>query len=166
MLILFKKIILLNSKKYFCVNYFIDTDNLEIPDKNIFTATELVHIIPTYNAELYNDFISSNSWVRSFYPNKKMFEGRLPSGNNLIKRISEKMLSGRMGEKIDKWCFQRTIGHWKKKFPEFNEEEFDLNLRSKKNVSKHHPQGFQFKVTKAYEEKIKWFEKKLNIKLA
>ncbi|MEZ5195381.1 MAG: hypothetical protein R2764_02960 [Bacteroidales bacterium] len=33
MLIAFKKIFLFNSCKYFCVNYFIDTNNLEIEEK-------------------------------------------------------------------------------------------------------------------------------------
>src|SRR5687768_7852879 len=51
LLVLFKKLFLFNSRKYFCVNYFIDTDHLEIPDKNIFTATEIVFLIPTYNHE-------------------------------------------------------------------------------------------------------------------
>src|SRR4029453_8923510 len=52
-LILFKKLFLLNSKKYFCINYFIDSDNLEIPDQNIFTATELTTLIPMHDYELY-----------------------------------------------------------------------------------------------------------------
>ncbi|WP_201297583.1 nucleotidyltransferase domain-containing protein, partial [Flavobacterium sp. 9AF] len=36
-LVLFKKIFLLNSKKYFCMNYFISSAYLEIEEKNIFT---------------------------------------------------------------------------------------------------------------------------------
>jgi hypothetical protein len=52
LLVLYKKLILFNSHKHFCVNYFIDSDSLEIPDKNIFTSTELVFILPMYNTEL------------------------------------------------------------------------------------------------------------------
>jgi len=37
LLVLFKKIFLLNSYKYFCINYFISEDNLEIEEKNIYT---------------------------------------------------------------------------------------------------------------------------------
>jgi hypothetical protein len=69
LLILFKKIFLLNSKKYFCVNYFIDTESLQIPDKNIFTATELVTLIPIYNYDLYRKFYKENDWVKSFFGN-------------------------------------------------------------------------------------------------
>jgi hypothetical protein len=59
-LMLFKKIFLLNSKKYFCLNYFIDAESLEIPDKNIFTATEIAFLIPLRNAELCGKFLSAN----------------------------------------------------------------------------------------------------------
>ena len=46
LLILYKKIFLLNSRRDFCLNYFIDTDHLEIEDQNLFTATELVTLVP------------------------------------------------------------------------------------------------------------------------
>ena len=54
LLMLFKKIFLLNSRKIFCINYFVDTESLEIEEKNIFTATELATLIPTYGTELYD----------------------------------------------------------------------------------------------------------------
>jgi hypothetical protein len=38
------------------------------------------------------------------------------------------------------------LNRWKKKFPHLSELEFDVDFRSKKNVSKHHPQGFQRRV--------------------
>ena len=48
-----------------------------------------------------------------------------------------------------------TIKKWKRKFPHLNNSEFELNMRSKKNVSKHHPQGFQTKVLEAVNERMK-----------
>ena len=46
LLVLYKKIFLLNSHKYFCVNYFVDTKHLEIAEKNLFTATESITLLP------------------------------------------------------------------------------------------------------------------------
>jgi len=66
-LMLFKKVFLLNSKKYFCINYFIDTDNLEIQEKNLFTATELAFLKPLINAELYAAFMDANRWVKNLF---------------------------------------------------------------------------------------------------
>lgn len=159
-LVLFKKIFLLNSKKYFCVNYFIDENNLTIPDKNIFTATELSFLIPTYNFKLYNQLIMENNWCRDLYPNKKITRDaeNIAFKNGLVKRSVEWILNGRLGERLDTIFFSRTIKYWKKKFVEFDDSSFDLNLRSRKNVSKHHPRGFQYKVLKELEEKKARFE--------
>ena len=46
LLMLYKKIFLFNSRRYFCVNYFVSSSQLEIEEQNRFTATELKTLIP------------------------------------------------------------------------------------------------------------------------
>lgn len=169
LLILFKKIFLFNSHKYFCVNYFIDTNSLEIPDKNLFAATELLSIIPAVDADLYKKLILANSWIKEYYPNGKLKDEKYfvhKPNTSFLKKVGEKILSGKFGNWLDNKCFKTTLSTWKRKFEHFNKEEFDLNLRTRKNVSKHHPNGFQIKVMKAFEENVKKFEDKYNISLA
>ncbi len=157
LLIAFKKIFLFNSHKYFCVNYFVDSANLNIPDKNIFVATEIKTLLPTYNSFLFKHFLTSNDWTNEYLPNKKETnysfcsdEIRKPVISNLI----SKTLNSSLGDRIDNFCFKLTLKRWKMKFPDFSINDFDLNLRSRKNVSKHHPRGFQKKVLEAYKEKL------------
>ena len=70
LLVLYKKVFLFNSHKYFCINYLIDTEHLEIEEKNIFTATECATLLPIFNTAFYHKFINANAWAyRSFYPN-------------------------------------------------------------------------------------------------
>jgi hypothetical protein len=167
MLVMFKKLFLFNSHKYFCVNYFVDTSNLEIPDKNTFTATELISIIPTYNSGIYDQLMGTNKWTSNYFPNS-LHKSSTQSNNenkSFIKMAMEWMFSGKIGDKIDDKCFRFTLRQWKKKFSDFDESQFDLRLRSRKNVSKHHPNGFQEKVMKSYEANIKEFENKFNISL-
>ncbi|MEZ4965453.1 MAG: hypothetical protein R2791_09430 [Saprospiraceae bacterium] len=54
---------MLNSHKYFCVNYFVDTEHLEIEDKNLFTATETVTLLPLYGRDWYEGFYKALSWA-------------------------------------------------------------------------------------------------------
>lgn len=70
----------------------------------------------------------------------------------------EKLLSGNMGEKLDIWALKMTLKHWRKKFPAMKAEHFDINFKSNRNISKHHPNGFQLKVQDAFEKRIKEFE--------
>jgi hypothetical protein len=169
MLVLFKRVFLFNSHKYFCVNYFIDSRDLEIPDKNIFTATELATLIPTCNTSLHRKLMQANSWVKEFFPNTMLEsisgEG-IPPNNSWVKKLGEKLFSGKFGDMLDDYCYKVTVAEWGKKFKEFTDTEFELNLRSQKNVSKHHPRGFQFKVVNAFKDKIKGFEQKFNVDLS
>jgi len=167
-LILFKKIFLLNSKKFFCVNYFIDSDNLQILDKNIFTATEIVTLLPMYNYDIYLKFISENSWMKSFFPNAhaRKEEGVAKVSNSSMKRFTEKILMGKIGEWLDTLLYRYTLNHWKRKFDWQPRNEFEVNMRTRKSVSKHHPQGFQFQVLKKYEERIRAFENEHELTLS
>lgn len=153
LLVGFKKVFLLNSRKYFCVNYFVGSDNLSIPDCNIFTATEIASLIPVYNFSGYNSFIEQNKWVYKHLPNFDLNKKKSTSAKNesIIKKVSERLLSTGIGAFADKQLFKLTLNIWQRKFKHFNKSDFDLNMRSRKNVSKHHPSGFQQKVLRLWD---------------
>jgi len=165
LLTIFKKIFLWNSHRNFCLNYFIDTNSLEIPDKNVFTATEIAFLLPMYNYLLYQEFMKANDWYRLEYPNLNHRSEALKIKPPLLKRILEKILNNRIGNKLDDWSFSVISGFWRKKFSYFSEKQFSLNMRSLKNVSKHHPNSFQERVLKTYKEKIFLFEKSTGFSL-
>ena len=165
-LMLYKKLFLLNSHKYFCVNYLITTDQLEIPDKNLFTATEVVTLIPTYRADLYEQFQAANKWAREFYPAYTIqpTNGAILIEDGSIKNRLEKILNGKIGDKIESKCLKLTLKFWKRKFKHFDPETFELALRSNNSTSKHHPRNFQKNVMDSYNERCEeyahLFEKK------
>jgi hypothetical protein len=157
LLIAFKKIFLFNSKKYFCVNYFIGEDHLEIPDKNTFVATEIATLLPLSNKVLFEKFLNANAWTKEFLPNKmqyKTFFLKDKKRRAFLPWFFEILLRNPFGDWLDKFCFRLTLNNWQKKFPDFDQDDFDLNLRSKKAVSKHHPRGFQQKVLLELDKKL------------
>jgi predicted nucleotidyltransferase len=156
LLTLYKKVVLLNSRKYFCINYFVDTENMQIPDKNIFTATEIAFLLPTYNHASYEAFMKENEWVKTYYPNKKLFDAtdvRKPSSSP-IKKLAEFLLSGPAGNYFEKSCMRITELYRKRRFRHLNEIEYKHRLRATKGVSKHHPNSFQTRVLSAYEKNL------------
>ena len=161
LLILYKKVFLLNSRKYFCVNYFVDENNLEIEEKNRFTATELVTLIPTYNANIFERLKQQNQWVKNYFPHHQWNSNpETPSGKpKLLKRLLEFLLSRTIGNWLDRAAMKVTLIFWKRKFEHFTDEQFDLALKSRNYVSKHHPQNFQSQVLLKFEEKINSFLK-------
>lgn len=159
-LVVFKKLFLFNSKQFFCVNYFVDEENLAIPDHNIFTAIETAFLLPVYNKALIDNFKNANAWSQDFVP---CFEH--PTAVNEVKgkswlgRFFEFILKGKFGDRIDLWMMKFTYKRWEKKFKDFDSTKFELTMRSNRGVSKHHPRDFQNKVLKAYNERLE----KLNL---
>jgi hypothetical protein len=158
-LMLFKKLFLLNSKKYFCINYVIDTETLEIPEKNIFTATELAFLIPLKNPPLCEKFLNSNTWVQSFFPNLTFnLNGCRHSADPLPKKILEKTFNGKAGDTLDSHFMEIYKHRSQRKFGKKVNGYFDLNFKNDKNVSKYHPHGFQQIIIERYKRRISEFE--------
>jgi hypothetical protein len=161
LLILYKKIFLLNSRKYFCVNYFVDEDNLEIRDKNIFTAIELTYLLPVYNQDTYEQLMSNNKWVlKHFKPINHPISFKTIEKKTKKNHWIESLLGNSLGERLDLFFMGVTINRWKKKFSHFDAEKMELTMRSNRGISKHHPSDFQNKVLSEYAKRLK----KLKIK--
>jgi len=168
LLVAFKKLFLFNSFKYFCVNYFVDEEHLEIEEKNIYAAIELVTLIPTFGADFFEAMERANSWTARYLPNYAWHNtDKLPSGKPaLIKRSVEWLLGGRLGNALDDLCMRITVNHWKKKFHDYNPDDFGVAFKSRKHVSKHHPSYFQKQVLDALDKKVKEFEQQHKVSLA
>lgn len=167
-LTLYKKTVLFNSRKYFCVNYYLDEESLHIPDHNLFTATEIASAGAAFNKEICQSFFEANAWIKEYYPNIKheaVFTVHQPDGG-LWKQLLEKLFEAKAGDVMDEWMMRLFVGHWRAKFRGEDKSRFEVNFRSRKNVSKHHPHGFQFKVLQAYERNVDSFEQRHNVKLS
>lgn len=167
-LALFKRLFLLNSHKFFCTNYLIDSQSLEIEEKNIYTAIETATLIPVYGKELYAKFINKNQWTKHHLPNLELQRTAFITENvSGIKIFIERIFSGKMGEKLDLLFMKLAMQRWKKKFGNsFSSADFELAFKSKRNVSKNHPRFFQKQILNHFHEKIEAFEVSNNIKLS
>lgn len=166
LLMLYKKIFLLNSKKFFCINYFISSSKLEIKEKNRFTATELITLIPIHGKDIFEKFYQSNTWANEYYskftPNlDTITETKTP----LLIKAFETITHNHFGESIDNLFRSITLKKWYSKFGHLEKSDFDVAMKSTKNISKHHPSNFQKKVIQALNNKLEEVEEKFNIKI-
>ena len=166
-LVLYKKVFRLNSRKYFCVNYFVGEKHLAIPDHNVFTATELSHLIPVYGKDVLDDLKHKNQWCREFLPNYSREDtmAMVDSKYSWFKWLGEKVLGGRLGSSFDKWARKQTLKRWKRKFTHFTDDNFELALRSDRNVSKHHPSNFQVQLLEHLDQEAIKFQEETGIKI-
>ena len=164
-LMLFKKLFLLNSKKNFCINYFVDSENLEIKEKNIFTATEIVTLLPTFGKNMYEDFYKKNYWIKQYFPNfpKRNTNKVIDRKDGSFKSFFEKILGNKVGDKIDDFAMSLFERFNKTKYKNYDQEEFKLAFKSSKKESKHHPKFFQKKVLEEFDQRLKSLEATMKI---
>lgn len=167
-LALFKRVFLFNSHKFFCTNYLIDSESLEIEEKNIYTAMETATLIPVYGRDLCEKFISKNQWTSQHLPNVSLHRTAfIEEKPSVVKNIFERILSGPFGERSDLFFMHLAIKRWKKQFGDsFTSVDFELAFKSNRNISKNHPRFFQKKILNHFQKKIIQFEVLNNIKLS
>jgi hypothetical protein len=157
---LFKKLTYLRGHQHrFCMNYYVDEEALEIREKNIFTATELITLIAASGNGDVISFFKANEWTTRFYPryqyrNRESLGTQRPS---LLKRTCEQLLNNRIGDFLDDYFRKVTAGRWKKKEArgDLNLHGFRMSLQSGKHFARPNPEIFQQKVLARYQRKIR-----------
>lgn len=157
----FKKLsFIVGKQNWFCMNYYIDEAAMEIKEQNIFTAMEVVTLIPVYNDELFSKFIENNKWVKSYFPIKKANVTNIVKVKaNFFKQLVEKIFNNKSGDKIDNSLMKLTDKRWQKKTEQkrVNEKGIRMSMQAGKHFSKPDPKNFQQKVIQEYENKLKQF---------
>ncbi|MBS1662117.1 MAG: hypothetical protein JST68_13825 [Bacteroidetes bacterium] len=155
----FKKLnYLRNRQNWYCMNYYVDEEALEIKEKNIFTATEMITLLPASGNGGLVKFFDANNWTSRYFPQynnrTKAAEGPVPS--SIVKNFLEKILDGRWGDRLDD-LFQRwTTQRWQKKEQrgDRNKKGNRMALQNEKHFSRPNPENFQQKVLDRYARRL------------
>jgi hypothetical protein len=163
LLVMYKRLFLRNSHKQFCVNYFVDEQHLEIEEKNLFTATELVTLLPLYNHEAYCAVITTNSWVSNFFPNFRYPPADRPDAGHLsiTKNVIELLITpaSRLLDKSFMWV---SLQRWNRIYgKQYSKQDFEIAFKTRRYVSKNHPSHYQKKILGLYECKLAEFKTRL-----
>lgn len=152
-------------KNWFCLNYFIDTKALEIPEQNIYTAIETATLMPKQGKGLFADFYESNAWVYNYLPN---YTPALQSAANdksiWPKSMVEWMLNNNIGDKLNNALHRFYKKRWgkmlqQKKFAK-NGFQFGSYIAGE-HVCKPIPHYFQAKILGRLEEKMRDIDEQL-----
>ena len=75
-----------NEKDRLCLNLWMDESDLDIREKNIYTAHELAQLVPLVNKnKTYEKLMAQNKWVKDYWPNAiKARSINIEKRNNLV----------------------------------------------------------------------------------
>ncbi len=155
---LFKKLtFLVNRQHLYCMNYFIDEEQLVIIEKNIYTATEVATLLPLFGTNTFENFYAANSWAIQLLPNHHL---RISSAqqikSHLVKLSIEKLFNNAVGNLLDKFLMNITAKSWaaKAKKKKTNSRGIVMALDTSRHHAKPSPVNFQQKLLKHYEDKL------------
>jgi predicted nucleotidyltransferase len=155
---LFKKLtFLVNKQHYYCMNYYIDEAQLEIIEKNIYTAIEVVTLVPLHGDQVFVDFYSANAWTKEFLPNKVMrVSSAKPLTNHIFKNSVEILFNNAIGSWIEKKLRQITAKRWNKKtvLKKLNVRGTIMGMSADEHFAKPDPKNFQIKLLEKYHSKL------------
>ena len=150
---------LVGRQHWFCLNYFIDEEALLIGEKNFFTATELITLMPVCGNGAIDHFFHANTWAKTFYPN---YDNKMPvfkdnGKGHWLKKGIEWLLNNRLGNRLDDYLMRITTRNWKQKY----EQGRFLNMRGEQfgvDVNKHfckpNPSFFQKRILDKYQQRL------------
>ncbi|MFI5151917.1 MAG: hypothetical protein ACHQET_01205 [Chitinophagales bacterium] len=162
---LFKKLTYLTGRQHFyCMNYFVDKDGMQIEEKNIFTATELKTLIPVCGNETMDSLFEANNWVNLYFPNHDLNEVRQKTRKfgNAFKAFTEWIFDHSLFDALEKWLMNVTAARWKKKEDQnkINRRGTKMGLQVNRHFAKPNPVFFQQKILQVYAARLTKFENK------
>ncbi len=165
---LFKKLSFLWGRQdWYCMNYYIDLEALQIQEQNIFTATEVITLVPLYGDYSMPAFFRANKWATVYFPNQVKDDGPLfpHTGEGILKTLIEKLLSSPFGSWLDDALMQLTSQRWRKKEErrQQNRKGEPMGIRTGKHFSRPNPEHFQRKILETYAAKLRAVEEQLGI---
>jgi hypothetical protein len=154
-----KKFSFLTGRQHlYCMNYYIDEEAMEIEEKNVFTAIELITLLPVCGNGTMDAFYKTNDWANTYYPNYRAStkQHKTSAHDSRLKKAIEFLLNNRFGDWLDNYFMRVTSKRWKKKEEKekLNMKGSRMGLRTGKHFSKPNPAFLQKKILSGYVAKL------------
>lgn len=95
-----------------CPNYLLTSNVLSLSEKDLFTAQELIRMVPISGWSIYKQMRELNTWADAFLPNalgspngKYLREPKII----LLQRLGERLLNNPLGRQLEAWERKRKI---------------------------------------------------------
>lgn len=138
------------APKSFCINFIIDSENLLIEKQNLYTAIEMVTLIPMIDDTLYDKFMRANlQWIGKFLPNASPMENKaLPYSKNLFQWFLEAVCSSLPMTKVDEFLRKQYVKRLQKRTGGIGSESDEVIIS--KGIIKLHGKPYQKKILTLY----------------
>ncbi len=153
----FKRVFLFNQKKFFCYNHIVSEHRLEVTERNIYTATEIVTLKPLLNTNLFEKFLQVNSWTKDHLANSSYQNPTVPnrpSGRPIIERIIDFLVPHTALDTIDHWLLKKWRRVWVYRYPSMTPAKRTELFRCTTDISTSYVKDFSARIMGEYEQRL------------
>lgn len=134
-----------------CPNYFVAESALTLPERNLYTAREIVQMVPLFGHDIYESLRQQNCWVSQFLPNAAglpLVQIPEPEPARWPQTVAELPLRTPLGGWLEQWEQRRKIAKLKSQQNGLGESCFTAV------ICKGHFQAHQQRTLTAYEQRL------------
>lgn len=155
-LVLFKKIFLLNRKKFFCINHLICDGHMQIREETYYSAVEAVTLRPLFNPVLRVRFLRANPWIAELLPNHPLPQstGDEPVRRRMIQRFLEALFPASWMDRLDARLMERWRSAWRNRYPDLPEEQRSRLYKCSPHISTAYGNDYERSIAGEWEERI------------
>jgi hypothetical protein len=104
---------------WLCPNYFLSTRALHFDDRNLFSAHEIVQMVPISGRRVFRQLLEENQWVTDFLPNAYAALQPLAHATESVpaplkwgRKVGEAALRTPIGGRIERWEMNRKVSRF------------------------------------------------------
>jgi hypothetical protein len=111
-----------------CPNYLLSESALALPERDVYTARELLQMQPVAGHETYRRMLRENAWCHDVLPNWEIEPRREAEGRSLVARLGERLLGGRRGDTLERWLMRHKAAELREQGGGNTEAVFDEDV--------------------------------------
>jgi len=102
-------------RRRLCMNYLITTASLPLFEHDVFTAQQVASLKPIFGKSIYDAFVESNSFVRTYFPNferrvhREMYPEIRPSRTQKLFEAVLRCGAVQVGETLSRWLLGKHL---------------------------------------------------------
>jgi len=111
-----------------CPNYLLAESALKLPERDAYTARELLQMRVVRGEVVYARMLELNAWWFDLLPNWRPAVAGAEARRGVLTRLGERLLGGWLGDVLERWLLRRKGSELRRKAGDNSEAVFDESV--------------------------------------